>query len=227
MTDFKRYAIYYAPQPGALADFGASWLGWDLAQGCACPYADIAGLDAEKLTATPHKYGLHGTVKPPFFLAEGTSFDDLCHATQAHCASQNAVQLDGLVLSRLGGFLALKVTGEANSLAALAGETVRTLDRFRAPASETELARRRKSGLTARQEALLTQWGYPYVMEEFRFHITLTGRLGAQQAEATRSALAPVLEPILPTPFLVHDLCLAGEDSDGKFHLIHRYPLSA
>ena len=42
-----------------------------------------------------------------------------------------------------------------------------------------------KSGLTDRQEALLTQWGYPYVMEEFRFHITLTGALDPAHLDAT------------------------------------------
>jgi hypothetical protein len=28
-----------------------------------------------------------------------------------------------------------------------------------------------------RQRNYLDRWGYPYVMEEFRFHMTLTGRL--------------------------------------------------
>src|SRR3546814_16854276 len=56
-------------------------------------------------------------------------------------------------------------------------DCVRAFDRFRAPPSETALARRRAAGLSARQEANLQAWGYPYVMEDFRLHFTLTGRI--------------------------------------------------
>lgn len=225
MTTFKRYAIYYAPSPGALAEFGAAWLGWNLETGTACQHPDMPGLDVESLTRTPRKYGLHGTVKPPFFLAEGTDFKELSDATQALCADQPRVRLDGLALTRIGGFLALTPLGETAALGGLAAAVVAGLDRFRAPASEAELARRRQARLTDRQEALLTRWGYPYVMEEFRFHITLTGRVPKEEIQALTGRLEPVFTPLLPAPFVISDLCLVGEDGDGKFHLIRRLPL--
>lgn len=226
MTNFKRFAIYYAPEAGALADFGASWLGWDLAVGAPVAHPRIEGLDVVALTDTPRKYGLHGTVKPPFRLAEGADFDGLVAAAESLCAAQSPVVLDGLALTRLGGFLALTVTGDTSALGNLAAAMVRGLDEFRAPASESELARRRKANLSERQEALLLQWGYPYVMEEFRFHITLTGKLGKAQAETVRQRLDPIVAPLLPAPFAINDLCLVGEDENGMFHLIHRYALS-
>ena len=102
---------------------------------------------------------------------------------------------------------------------------MRELDDFRAPPSEPELARRRKANLSATQEALLTQWGYPYVMEEFRFHITLSGRLG-RDAEATMAALAPHITPLLPRPFVVDSLTLVGADNEGMFHEIQRRALT-
>jgi hypothetical protein len=40
-----------------------------------------------------------------------------------------------------------------------------------------ELARRRVADLTPRQDALLQRWGYPFVLEEFQFHLSLTGPL--------------------------------------------------
>lgn len=227
MTNFKRFAIYYAPEPGELADFGARWLGWDLARGEAVPHVSLGDLDVATLTKAPQKYGLHGTLKPPFHLAEGTSLAELALATEQFCATQAPVTMAALTLARLGEFLALKPLGETQGLSALAGAAVKNLDRFRAPASDAEQARRRQARLSSRQEALLSQWGYPYVLEEFRFHITLTGRLPADQLEITRQTLAPVLAPMLPQPFVIRDLCLAGEDRNGAFHLIHRYPLSA
>ena len=226
MTKFNRFAIYYAPEAGPLADFGASWLGWDLAAGTAAPHPRIEGLDIAALTATPRKYGLHGTVKPPFRLAEGTDFDGLAAAAEKLCASRAPVVLGGLELTRLGGFLALTVSGDTAGLCDLAATMVRGLDGFRALPSDAELARRRKANLNDRQEALLLQWGYPFVMEEFRFHITLTGRLPRGDLETVRKRLDPMIAPLLPEPFEIRDLCLVGEDENGMFHMIHRYALS-
>lgn len=227
MADFSRYAIYYMPEPGPLADWAAAWLGWDAQAGQTLSHPDIPGLPApiETLTLTPRKYGFHGTIKPPFRLAEGRSSRDLIGAARALCAAQAPFSMEGLQLRRLGGFLALTTLGDPGPLSALAASMVRGLDPFRAPASEEEMARRRKAGLSATQEHLLQKWGYPYVMDEFRFHLTLTGRLSAEDASACEAALTPVLPPILPAPFEVRDLCIAGEDADGRFHLIARLPL--
>ena len=132
----------------------------------------------------------------------------------------------GLALTRLGGFLALTPDGDQAPLADLAARIVRDLDSFRAPPSEAELARRRKPNLSARQQELLTLWGYPYVMEAFRFHITLTGRLPKAQALQTLAVLTPHLAPLLPAPFTITDLTLAGEDDAGLFHALQRFPLT-
>ena len=40
--------------------------------------------------------------------------------------------------------------------------------------SEGERSKRLATSLGNRQLALLERWGYPYVMEEFRFHFTLS-----------------------------------------------------
>lgn len=224
---FKRYGIYYTPEPGALADFGAQWLGWDPVAGTQCPHPEIADLPrpVEEITATPRKYGLHGTIKPPFFLAEGQSPDALQEALAALCATLAPVTLPGLALSQLGSFLALKIDGDQTPLAALAARAVTELDSFRRPPSEAELARRRQANLSPAQEALLAEWGYPYVMEEFRFHITLTGRLG-KDAAPTQAALLPHITTLLPQPFVVSSLTLVGEDDSQMFHEIHRYALT-
>ena len=229
MQDYRRYAIYYAPEPGPLADFGAAWLGWDPARGAPVAHPAIDGLPAPvaELTETPRKYGFHGTVKPPFRLAEGTDAAALHAAAQDLCAARAPVRLAGLRLSRLGRFLALTPEGDAGALAALAGTVVRDLDSFRAPLTEAEIARRRPDRLSPAQRDLLDTWGYPYVFEEFRFHLTLTGPLPDDAtAAAVEAALAPVLAPILPRPFTIASLCLFGEDADGRFHLLHRYALS-
>lgn len=228
MEHFERYAIYYAPKAGPLADFAAGWLGWDPAAGMARAHPVIAGLPhtVDEITATPRKYGFHGTIKPPFRLADDSGRAGLEGDLTALAARLAPVVMDGLALHRLGGFLALTPTGDTGALARLAAKVVAGLDHHRAPAPPEEVARRRTSGLSPRQEAHLERWGYPYVMDEFRFHLTLTGRLSDDDSEAVRRALAPVLAPLLPRPFRLDELCLFGEDTDGMFHLLHRYALT-
>ncbi|MEL6645629.1 MAG: DUF1045 domain-containing protein [Pseudomonadota bacterium] len=224
---FKRYAIYYTPAPGPLAAFGAAWLGWDIATAQDVPQPEIAGLPqpVQALTETPRKYGFHATLKPPFRLAKGTDATALTEAVAAFAATHAAAEAPGLVLARLGAFLALVPHGDATAVNGLAGEIVTAFDQFRAPAGAAELARRRAAGLTAAQEANLVRWGYPYVLEEFRFHMTLTGKLSPEAVTATEAALAPAVAPVLPAPFRLDALTLAGEDAAGRFCEITRFPL--
>lgn len=224
---FNRYAVYYTPPQGPLAEFGASWLGWDSATGKAVAHPEVSGLgfDVSELTASPRNYGFHGTLKPPFRLAPGTDATALESACANLAATLVPVTLDGLELSRLGRFLALTVKGNQAPLAQMAGAVVAGLDSFRAPASAAELARRRRANLSDRQEALLIKWGYPYVMEAFRFHITLTGRVAQAQVAPLMDRLKPQFEPLLPRPFRIEDLTLVGEDEDGRFHEVRRFRL--
>ena len=223
---YKRYAVYETPAPGsALARFGACWLGWDSALGQEVPHPVVPDLDVAAITARPRAYGFHGTIKPPFRLADGQSQDTLQQALAALCADAAPVSLDGLCCARLGRFLALVPVGDTTALADLAARAVQELDPFRAPPNAAELAKRRAARLNPAQEALLMRWGYPYVMDQFRFHMTLTGRLDADTAERAEAALAPLLEPLPLQPYKVDALTLLGEDAQGRFHQIARYPL--
>lgn len=177
----KRFAIYYAPQPGTLlAEAAASWLG-----------RDHLGLDKKQitpdrldtrrffeLTRTPCHYGFHGTLKPPFRLAEDKTETDLLHEIREFCSRKRPFLIPTLEVARIGSFLCLRPTEKAaGEITELAGELVEKFDQFRAPMDSTELLRRRKKGLTARQNALLERWGYPYVFKEFRFHLTLSSNV--------------------------------------------------
>lgn len=228
MEGFKRYAVYVAPVPGPLADFTAEWLGWDPETGSAPDHSALPGLPApmSELTATPRKYGFHGTIKPPFRLAESSDIFGL-HDDMTTLAQRLApAQLPGLKIARLGHFLALVPDGGAGTLPDLAAAVVEGLDHHRAALTEADIARRNPDRLNDAQRALLMRWGYPYVMEQFRFHMTLTGRLKPEVLDATAAVLEPVLSPLLPRPMQIDSLCLFGEGEDGHFHNLHRYALT-
>jgi putative phosphonate metabolism protein len=224
MDQMQRFAIYYAPRDGAFADAAAAWLGWDLAGSRAVAQPGVAGL--ADLTADPRKYGFHGTIKPPFRLAKGFSPQDLADAVRQLATNLAPVGMPGLDLVLLEGFVAL-VPAPDPALWALAAEVVRALDTFRAPLTDAEIARRRPDRLTPRQRELLSLYGYPYVMEEFQFHLTLSGWLEGDAAQRLRAAATRHFAGLIPRPFRLEDLCLCGEDQTGRFHLLHRYALSA
>lgn len=228
MTEFKRYAVYYAPRRGAFAGAAASWLGWDAADAAAVAQPDLPGLPRAlaDLTVAPRKYGFHGTIRAPFRLGQGVTEAMVQEAVSGLARRQAAVRLAGLQLARLGGFLALVPEGDAAPLLALGAAVVEGLDPLRAPLNPQEYARRKPDRLTPRQRALLDRWGYPYVMEEFRFHLTLSDDLAPAEVEPVAAVAEDWFAPVLPQPFTVEDLCLFGEDDQGRFHLIGRHALT-
>jgi putative phosphonate metabolism protein len=228
----QRFALYYAPQAGSdLETFGAQWLGRDVTCGTVVPQPPITGLsaaDQATLTAEPRRYGLHGTLKPPFFLAEGQTVQGLEQAIESFCQTRQGFQIAGFSLRWLGRYLALGPTSPCPSLADLAADCVRLFDPFRAPPSETELARRRAKGLSATQEALLQQWGYPYVMEEFRFHLTLSAPVAdPAQRQALEQAAEAQTAPWVQTPTRVDGIALYRQASpQDDFLLARRFAFS-
>lgn len=206
-----------------MADFGASWLGWDVVKGRTADQFDL--VDLRQITKAPHRYGFHGTLKPPFRLSQTQSLAGLETAAADLAATLAPAVCDGLELATLGRFLALVPMGGRPGLQRIAQACVQELDIFRAPAEASELARRRAAGLSPRQEALLVQWGYPYVLEEFRFHLTLTGRLPQEDVQLWSERVGNFL-PKLPAPFVIDQIALCGERAGGRFEMLHRYRLS-
>ncbi|MQX37758.1 DUF1045 domain-containing protein [Roseospira navarrensis] len=225
-----RYAIYHAPLPGsALDDRAAAWLGRDAETGTARARPDVPGVAAaraEALTESPRFYGFHGTLKAPFALAAGTTADDLLAAVDGFAADRAAVSLPPLRVAGLGPFLALVPTAPCPALDELAAACVQTFDPFRAPPDAAELARRRAAGLTAAQTILLERWGYPYVMDAFRFHMTLTGPIAdADERGVVAEGLSGLFAPVLGAPEPVTGLCVFHQpDRTTPFRLIHRAP---
>ncbi|MFK7867896.1 MAG: DUF1045 domain-containing protein [Roseobacter sp.] len=217
---FRRYAVYFTPENSSFADAGSTWLGWDITS------AVRHESPAPDLTKRPRKYGFHATIKPPFSLAKGQDEGRLRDALADLCAAAKPVALEGLRLNRIGSFFAFTAIGETRQLAALASRVVRDLDQFRAPPSEQELARRRNAPLSPQEEENLKQWGYPYVMDSFRFHMTLTGPVGRYEGDPVRRQLQAHFADCDLTPFSINTLTLVGEDEEKLFHQIHRFHLN-
>jgi putative phosphonate metabolism protein len=214
-----RYAIYWAPAGHeALGRFGAQWLGRDAETGEMIPQPAVSGMSAQdlaRLTAEPRRYGFRATLKPPFALARGETEDGLAQSVAALARGRESFLLAGMKLVCIDRFLALTPTEPSSALEALAADCVSELDRFRAPASEAELARRRGAGLSPRQEELLRRWGYPFVMDAFQFHMTLTSRLSAAEVQCLEPALRALTSRFSAAPVKVRAINLFREPEPG------------
>jgi putative phosphonate metabolism protein len=209
-----RVAVYYAPPPDdPLFAAGTSWLGRDPESGAPAPQPDIAGI--EEVTAEPRLYGFHATLKPPMRLAEGRQWSDVMRAATELADRTAPFDLPPLAISDVFGFLALRETVPCPPLQALADACVEQLDAFRAPPSESELARRRRGSLTPVQDAMLMRWGYPYVFESWFFHMTLTRRLTAEEKQLYQPAAEAHCACAIATPRRVTDICLFVQPSTG------------
>ena len=223
MTQMKRFAVYFAPRPGAFATRAAAWMGWDALS--AQPVAQPDVPDIAALTADPRKYGFHATLRAPFRLGPGVELADVMAGVAALAARLAPAECQGLQLANLDGFLALIPQGDDSQINRLAGEVVTATNHLHASLTEAEITRRRPEHLTERQKNYLADYGYPHVFEEFQFHLTLTGRLDANRAADMAQAVDAHFGAALPRPFSIEDLCLFGEDVTGRFHLLHRYAL--
>ena len=215
----SRYAIYFAPRADTpLARFGASWLGWDAAAGAEMVQPDCGDLDLRAATRSPRSYGFHATMKAPFALADGTRESDLRTAFRAFCARREPIAAPNLVLAPLGNFLALQLSDPCRTVDSLAADAVRAFDAFRQPLSEADRQRRLRPGLSDHQRAHLERWGYPYVMNAYRFHMTLTGAMPPDQCRSFEEILAPLVRPLCQSLFRLDGLALAYQpDQSAPF----------
>ncbi|MFL1462068.1 DUF1045 domain-containing protein [Roseococcus sp. DSY-14] len=216
-----RAALYWAPDVAdPLHAAGSAWLGRDAETGATLPQPD----DRREVTAEARSYGLHATLKPPFRLAHG--WGPFMEDVQAFAARLAPFALPPLAVMDLKGFLALREAAPCAALHALADAAVQELDAHRAPAPPEELARRRRAGLSPRQEAHLADWGYPWVLDEWRFHVTLTRRLDAAERPRWMAEAQAVLGEAAARPRLVREVCVFTQAGPGApFLVAERLPL--
>jgi putative phosphonate metabolism protein len=189
-----RYAIYFAPEARTpLWQFGSAVLGYDAASGRSIEFpAALASAvpDWAAMTEDPRRYGFHATLKAPFRLRDGVTEADFVRDVAVFAAGQPAFALDGLAVRALGRFIALTPVGDVRVLSGFASTVVKAFEHVRGPLTEADMAKRLKSPLTDRQRDYLERFGYPYVHDEFRFHMTLTNSL----TEARLAEVKPRLE---------------------------------
>ena len=232
-TEIHRHAAYYAPaQQSRLAQLGAQWLGRCAQSRRLVLQPDFPQCTAEALrgyTAAATRYGWHATMKAPFALNPGLEMDAIPAAFQAFAQSQTALTLPPLTLRNMGDYLALVPEAPSSALEELAFDCVRALHRLAKPLSDAQIAQRRLTPLTPAQDAMLLQWGYPFVGDQFQWHMTLTGslrNLTKREVRGLQEAAGDWFGPVLNQPLELDAICWFVEPvAGGDFFEAQRFAL--
>ncbi len=194
-----RYAIYFAPARNSML--------WERAQGW------LAQPDLQPLSVSARRYGFHATLGAPMKLS--VEYAALDAALSAFAAERRPVTLNGLAPRLIDGFLALTTEPQPRALTDFAAEVVTTFDTFRSPLTADERARRLRAPLTDRQIELMDRYGYPYVLDQFLFHMTLTDRLPEELREPIRERAAAWFAGALTGPVQLDRLVVFAEPEPG------------
>jgi hypothetical protein len=189
----------------------------------------LPGVDCHELrelTALPRHYGFHATLVPPLVLRQDCQAEDFLDHVRAVAESVHPFELPPLSVREVGNFIAMVPAGQ-EAVAALAETCLRALRPLGEPPSLAEIEKRRARGLTPVQGRLLADWGYPYVLQEYLFHFTLTGPVRDKaRRRALRRRIADFTEPLREKTHHVHDICVFCQESrEAPFFLTHTAPL--
>ncbi len=225
VADGFRVAVYYAPErDDPLWSAGTGWLGRDPESGET--FAVPGVVTEDNLITEPAAYGFHATLKPPMRLAAGRGYEEFLEAVRCLARGLSPFDLPRFSVRTLHGFLAVREAEPSPALQALADITVASLDAFRALPSDAELARRRRSGLSDAEEAMLCSWGYPYVFQLWQFHLTLSRRLNEQEMARLKPAAETWFAPALAQPRRLGSLAVYTQAASGApFVLSARIPV--
>jgi putative phosphonate metabolism protein len=231
--DDTRYAIYFVPPANSdLYRFGAVFLGFDCYTGAdlGCPDdVELTAVEWAGLTNEPRKYGFHATLKAPFRLAPGVTAAELTAELERFAAIPRALPAIEPVIQSLGRFIAIVPGERSEEVNRLAADCVMGFDRFRGPLTAQEKDGRLGNGLTEGQVRNLDRWGYPYVFDDFRFHMTLTGPVGADRRAAIVALLRARFNRVNDTNTVpIARLVLARQDApSARFRVVSQAELTA
>lgn len=217
-----RYAVYLTPPAAdALTQAAARWLGRSPFTGIETPAEAPAAAHAQ----TPARYGFHATMRAPFRLADDAGEADLLAAFDRF-RDEWGTTPTRLEVATLSNFVAL-VAPDQSAIDAAHRAALEAFEPFRAPLNAAEIERRRPDRLDERGRELLDAYGYPHILERFRFHMTLSGALEADEIAGVRDRAAAYFAPFVGEPQPLSFALFVEPEAGGPFRVLAAGPSPA
>ena len=237
MTNYKRVAIYFLPKKNSsLENFGKNLLGRDINKkkkisltrrqkyfiNRGFTYFD----ELKDYCEQPAKYGFHATLKAPFRLKRNVKTKNFYDVISHIAAQHSRFKIKGLKIVYSKKFTFITSRKEIKSLINLENDLVKHLDTFRAELNKTEIKKRNPDSLTFKQNKYLKEWGYPFVLDQFKFHMTLMNQNNNKLSNKQKLELEKLIYKISNNLVEFNEISLLGENKKGYFEEIKRFKLN-
>ena len=237
MTNYKRVAIYFLPKKNSsLENFGKNLLGRDINKkkkisltrrqkyfiNRGFTYFD----ELKDYFEQPAKYGFHATLKAPFRLKRNVKTKNFYDVISHIAAQHSRFKIKGLKIVYSKKFTFITSRKPNKLLRNLENDLVKHLDTFRAELNKTEIKKRIPDSLTFKQNKYLKEWGYPFVFDQFKFHMTLMNQNNNKLSNKQKLELEKLIYKISNNVIEFNEISLLGENKNGHFEEIKRFKLN-
>ena len=237
MTNYKRVAIYFLPKKNSsLENFGKNLLGRDINKkkkisltrrqkyfiNRGFTYFD----ELKDYCEQPAKYGFHATLKAPFRLKRNVKTKNFYDVISHIAAQHSRFKIKGLKIVYRKKFTFITSRKPNKLLINLENDLVKHLDTFRAELNKTEIKKRIPDSLTFKQNKYLKEWGYPFVFDQFKFHMTLMNQNNNKLSNKQKLELEKLIYKISNNVIEFNEISLLGENKNGHFEEIKRFKLN-
>ena len=237
MTNYKRVAIYFLPKKNSsLENFGKNLLGRDINKKKKISltrrqkYFINRGFtffdELKDYCEQPAKYGFHATLKAPFRLKRNVKTKNFYDVISHIAAQHSRFKIKGLKIVYNKKFTFITSRKPNKSLINLENDLVKHLDTFRAELNKTEIKKRIPDSLTFKQNKYLKEWGYPFVFDQFKFHMTLMNQNNNKLSNKQKLELEKLIYKISNNVIEFNEISLLGENKNGHFEEIKRFKLN-
>ena len=237
MTNYKRVAIYFLPKKNSsLENFGKNLLGRDINKKKKISltrrqkYFISRGFtffdELKDYCEQPAKYGFHATLKAPFRLKRNVKTKNFYDVISHIAAQHSRFKIKGLKIVYSKKFTFITSRKPNKLLRNLENDLVKHLDTFRAELNKTEIKKRIPDSLTFKQNKYLKEWGYPFVFDQFKFHMTLMNQNNNKLSNKQKLELEKLIYKISNNVIEFNEISLLGENKNGHFEEIKRFKLN-
>ena len=237
MTNYKRVAIYFLPKKNSsLENFGKNLLGRDINKKKKISltrrqkYFISRGFtffdELKDYCEQPAKYGFHATLKAPFRLKRNVKTKNFYDVISHIAAQHSRFKIQGLKIVYSKKFTFITSRKPNKLLINLENDLVKHLDTFRAELNKKEIKKRIPDSLTFKQNKYLKEWGYPFVFDQFKFHMTLMNQNNNKLSNKQKLELEKLIYKISNNVIEFNEISLLGENKNGHFEEIKRFKLN-
>lgn len=170
----------------------------------------------EQIVAPARRKGFNAPFYPAFRLRSDATLNDLKLYLERLCSSQTPFNSGVMKVGIHSNHIYIEPLSQNKTIEELASNCVYLFDTLREKSQPIPVNGRMKTALTQRQIDNFVKWGHPYLFEDYKFSIQLTGPLQEKVANQLCTFLQNQFVNDLTHGVMINGLSLFGQESPEK-----------